>query len=267
MLKIKHIVKPNDLEEAYGILISKNKSKIIGGGAYLRLSRLNLATAIDIDSLNLNFVNDTKEYIEIGSMTTLRTLETNKIFIDNFNGVVSNCVKNIVGVQLRNIATIGGTVYSRYGFSDVITTLLVLDTSLVFYNLGEISLVDYLKLEKLPRDILLKIKIKKENRKASFQAMRNSPSDYAILNCALSFDGKHYKIVVGASPYKATLALKSMELLNKGEDIDTATNFLFEDIKCGSNLRGSKEYREHLSTVLVKRAYLEVIENGNQYNN
>lgn len=263
MLKIKHIVKPNDLEEAYDILISKNKSKIIGGGAYLRLSRLNLATAIDIDSLNLNFVNDTKEYIEIGSMTTLRTLEIHKAFIENFNGIISKCVKNIVGIQLRNIATIGGTVYSRYGFSDVITALLSLNTTLVFYNLGEISLEDYLKLEKLPRDILLKIKIKKENRKASFQAMRNSPSDYAILNCALSFDGKNYKVVIGASPYKATLALKTMKLLNNGENIDTALDYLLDDIKCGSNLRGSKEYREHLSKVLVKRAYEEVFENDN----
>ena len=35
-------------------------------------------------------------------------------------------VRHIVGVQFRNCATVGGSVYGRFGFSDVLTLLLAL---------------------------------------------------------------------------------------------------------------------------------------------
>ena len=35
---------------------------------------------------------------------------------------------HIVGVQFRNCATVGGSIYGRYGFSDVLTMFLGMDT-------------------------------------------------------------------------------------------------------------------------------------------
>ena len=37
-------------------------------------------------------------------------------------------LRHIVGVQFRNCATIGGSIWGRYGFSDVLTMFLAMDT-------------------------------------------------------------------------------------------------------------------------------------------
>ena len=36
-------------------------------------------------------------------------------------GAVREAVRHIVGVQFRNCATVGGSIYGRFGFSDVLT--------------------------------------------------------------------------------------------------------------------------------------------------
>ncbi len=57
----------------------------------------------------------------------LRQLETHESFNKATCHVFRDAVKDIVGVQLRNLATIGGSVYSRFSFSDVICSLLCLE--------------------------------------------------------------------------------------------------------------------------------------------
>jgi len=48
--------KPKTIDEAYSILTAKKNSQIIGGGAYLRLSKKHISTAIDLSNLNLDFI-------------------------------------------------------------------------------------------------------------------------------------------------------------------------------------------------------------------
>ncbi len=263
MLKIKNLIKPKTIEEAYELYSTKKSSKLIGGGAFLRLGKKELQNGIDLYGLNLNYINDFDTHVEIGSMTTLRDIETSLVLKNNFSGILPMSVENIVGVQFRNIATIGATVASKYGFSDPLTALLCLDTYLVFHNMGEIALNDYINLDKIPRDILVKIIIKKTTQVASFQMMRHSPSDYAMLNCSLGFDGTNYKLCIGARPQRAKIGDKTSKSLSNGDNIDVALSFILDDFHFGTNIRASGEYREHLATVLSKRAYLEVNKNAN----
>ena len=52
-------------------------------------------------------------------------------------------VRSIVGVQFRNLATVGGSIWGRFGFSDVLTLFLALDTRVLLYRAGEISLREF----------------------------------------------------------------------------------------------------------------------------
>ena len=54
-------------------------------------------------------------------------------FVRYTNGAVKEALRHIIGVQLRNTATVGGSVWGRFGFSDVITLLLAMDTLVVLY--------------------------------------------------------------------------------------------------------------------------------------
>ncbi len=262
MISIQNYVFPETLEEAYGILKSKKNNTVLGGCAFLRMGSKKIGTAIDLSRLNLNYIKECDEIIEIGAMATFREIETSPILTKYFNGVLSESVKNIVGVQLRNNVTIGGTVYSKYGFSDLITALLSLDADVVLYKQGRKSLEEFLE-KRFEKDILTKIIIPKTNRKAVFKSMRNSSSDYAILNIAVSKENTDFKIVVGARPQRAKKAKEASLYLGKSkltsEDIEKTSIIAAKELNFGSNIRGSKEYREAICKVLVKRALMEVL--------
>lgn len=255
-------VVPKTIEEAYSALISKKSARLIGGGMFLRMGNKRIGLAIDLTQAGLDFINDTGEEIEIGAMTSLRTFETSEMLKENYGNMIGDSVRHIIGVQLRNIATIGATVYSKYGFSDPITALLALNADIYLHKGGRISLEDYLKEEKLRIDILEKIIIKKNIDGGAFETIRNSSVDYAILSVATSIIDNKYRIAIGARPREAALAYKAMKYLEEveftKETAKIAGEMASEEIHFGTNNRGSGEYRKELCKVLVKRAILEV---------
>lgn len=253
---------PKSIDEAYEALISKKTARLIGGGCFLRMGKKRLGLAIDLSGAGLDYIVDSGNEIEIGGMTSLRTYETSEVLKDNFGDMIGDSVKHIIGVQLRSIATIGATVYSRYGFSDPITALLALDADIHLHQGGRMSLEDYLKEEGHRRDILEKIIIKKSNKKGAFQTFRNSQVDYAILSVGVADGEKGIRISIGARPQRATLAIKAMDYINENgineESATKAGQIASEELHYGSNNRGSADYRKELAKILVKRALLEV---------
>ena len=154
------------------------------------------------------------------------------------------------------------SIFSKYGFSDLITALLALDTEVELYKGGRMSLDDFLK-RPYEKDILTRVFIKNNQRKASYQDLRNSASDFPILNVAVSCLDNEWNIAVGARPQTATIALKaSRELSNytSYETIEHVSNLVSEEIHFGTNERGSAKYRQAMCKVLVKRAIMEVLE-------
>ncbi|MGL5753279.1 MAG: FAD binding domain-containing protein [Paraclostridium sp.] len=262
MFTLTDIVQPNTLEEAYSILIKRKNNQILGGTAFLRMGTKRIGTGIELSNLGLDYIKEDKEYVEIGAMTTLRSLETSPILNDNFNEVIKNAVKDIIGIQFRNVVTVGGSVFSKYGFSDLIVGLLCLETEVELHNAGRMSLEAFLDRE-LERDILTKIYIKKNNVVASYKSMRNAKSDYPMLNVSVSKVDNKFKICVGARPQRAKVAFNASEFLSNNEinetNINIAIDMIIEEISFGSNMRASKEYRTQMSKVLVKRAIMEVM--------
>ena len=85
--------------------------------------------------------------------------------------------------------------------------------------------------------------------------MRNSRSDYPILNLAISKDDNNFKICVGARPQRATIAKEASEFISN--NILNEENIL-KELVFGSNMRASKEYRKAICKSLVKSALMEV---------
>jgi len=261
-LKINAYTVPTDLEEAYQLL-QKEDAAIIAGGAWLKLLPKTLAHGIDLSGLKLDTINETEENYSIGSMVTLRQIETHSSLRTYMGGVLQEAISHIMGVPIRNIATIGGTVAGRYGFSDLLTPLLALRANLVFYKKGQITLESYLKEAPKEKDILLQVIIKKEYGTANYTTVKKTANDFPILNVSVMKIGTHFRVAVGARPSVATLATKTMAYLNESkiltEDvIEKAAGIAVEEIKFGSNARGSKAYRIQLCKVLVERGIKEV---------
>ena len=262
MFTIEQVLQPATLAEAYQVLNANISNTVLGGCAFLRLGSKKIATAIDLSELNLDYIIDQDEEIEIGAMTTFRTVETNPTLNELFNGVLPKAVSPIIGVQFRNVVTVGATVYAKYGFSDLLTALLALDTEIELYKGGRMSLADFLN-KSFPKDILTRVFIRKNPRRASYQSLRNSSSDYPILTTAVSKLEENWRIVVGARPLRAQIANKASEALSQG-DLSTAhleqvAALAAEELSFGSNLRGSADYRKAMCQVLVKRGIMEVL--------
>ncbi len=140
MFTLTEIAQPTTIEEAYSLLKKRKNNQIIGGSCFLRMGSKRIGTGIELSNLNLDYIKEDEEYIEVGAMTTFRSLETSTIIEKNFGYIIKNSVADIIGVQFRNVVTIGGTVFSKYGFSDLITALLCLDTDVELCGMGRMSL-------------------------------------------------------------------------------------------------------------------------------
>ena len=261
MFTVMDIVQPTTVEEAYSILTKRKNNQVIGGSAWLRMGSKRIGTAVELSQLNLDYIKEEEEYIEIGAMTTFRSLETSEVIENNFGRIIKDSVKDIIGVQFRNVVTVGGTIYSKFGFSDLIVALLALDTEVELVNSGRIKLYDFLN-KVYEKDLLTKIYIKKNDVKATYKSLRNAQSDYALLNVSVSKYDNKLEIYVGARPQIATLAVKASEFLSNNElsdeNIEKASQIVSEELAFGTNMRASKEYRTLMSKVLVKRALMEV---------
>lgn len=266
MKKMNNYFKASSLDEAYNLIQMDKDNYLLGGGIYLTLLPKEVNTMINIDNLNLSFIEEKEDTIEIGAFTTFRELETNEILKKYFGNVFYEALKGIVGVQLRNTVTVGGSVYSKYGFSDLITLLLALDCRVVLHNAGEIPLDEFLlKFDtKENRDILEKIIIVKEDIKVSYKYIRNNTSSYSILNVAVAKGDFGFRVSVGSRPAVARRMARVEKFLNEQETITEEIAYEAgekskKNARFGTNNLGSSEYRKDMSKVLVKRAIMEVI--------
>lgn len=261
-MKIRNYMKPSSLEEAYELVASGGT--ILGGGAWLKLMPKTIETAVDIGGLGLDVIKETEEHIVIGSMTTLRTIETSQVLGQYMGGVVCDAASHIMGVTVRNIATVGGSVANRFGFSDLLPTLLALDVTLRFQHHGTISLESFLATSLSEKDILVEIILKKDQGVGAYRSIKKTSTDFPVLNASVTRIGHHYRIAVGARPGAARLASQAMSVLNeassvKEEDIQAAAALVATELSYGSNSRGSKAYRAQVSKVLVERCIREVL--------
>ncbi|MDO0123231.1 FAD binding domain-containing protein [Clostridioides difficile] len=260
MVTIKEYSVPQSLEEAYKILISKKNNVILGGCGFIKLSNKNIGTAIDLKDINLNYIKEDEKNILIGADTSLRSLEIDKTIKNYCSGILSSAVSNIVGVQFRQGARIGASVFSKYGFSDLIPALLVVGAKVRLYNKGILELSEFLDSE-LSRDILVEVILPKKDAIAVFDSIRKCTGDFSVLNSAMLKENDTYKIAIGARPQKARLVLEASNILNKEKDIDKASIVASKELTYGSNMRASKEYRKDMASALVKRMY-NAIEEG-----
>ena len=244
MLTIKNYVKVQSVEEAYE-LNKKRSAKVLGGTLWLKMGNRNMQTAIDLSELGLDQIEETEETFKIGAMVTLRQIEKHEGLNAYAGGAFRECVRHIVGTQFRNCATVGGSIYGRFGFSDVLTCFLALDAFVELYPTGLVSLDEFAK-GGYKNDILVSVLVKKKPMKIAYETLRNEATDFPVLAVAVAKWDDQYHVTVGARPARAALVTEDALVDYKA----VAGKFTY-----GSNHRGSAEYRQYLAAVLIKRLH------------
>ena len=259
MITIQNYALVQSLEEAWELNQNK-RNRILGGMLWLRLGNGNVNTAIDLSNLGLDTIEETEEQFSIGAMVTLRDLEMHDNLNAYCNYAVRNAVKDIVGVQFRNMATVGGSIWGRFGFSDVLTVFLAMDTYVELYKGGIVPLEQFANM-KPDNDILVRLIVKKTPCNIVYTAMRNQRTDFPVLTCAVSCINGEYRASIGARPSRAICLHDEKGLLANGITADSAkafAAFIAETAPTGGNVRGSAAYRTHLINVLTERSVKEL---------
>lgn len=266
MLTIQNYVKAKTVEEAYELNQARN-SRVMGGMMWLRLSNANVKTMIDLSGLGLDQIEEAEHVIKIGAMCTLRQIEKSEEIKAYCGEALAEAVRHIVGVQFRNQATVGGSVFGRYGFSDVLTCLLAMDTFVELYDGGTIRLREFIERKK-NKDILLSVIIRKNPRKVRYLSVRQTKTDFPVLTCAVVTGKVHGKecwyFSIGARPMHAALLEKEWEVPVDAsrEQLAAYAKEVADHFRYGSNMRGSSKYRKHLAQVLVERAMESILTEG-----
>lgn len=260
-MRVQEYIKPDTLEDASRVLHQSGNNVIVAGCTLLRNKKLNIDTAIDLSRLGLRYITVAEDHIEIGAMATLRDIEVNAAFQTLFSGMLPKAVQ-FGSVQFRNMATVGATVYCRFGLSDLLTALVSLEAEVVFFRAGKMKIAHFLK-QGMVGDILEKVIIPSGTIAASFQAVRKAYNDFALLNAAIAHNSSGVTtIVVGARPGRPEVAVEASRLLTqegyRESHIYRAAAMAAEELNFIDDLAGSREYRRLICAEIVCQGLKEV---------
>lgn len=270
-------VRAQSLDEAYE-LYQKKPNFVLGGMLWLKMKNKTLGTAIDLCDLGLDQIDEDENEFRIGAYATLRQIETHEALNAYTHGAIAESVRHIVGVQFRNVATVGGSIWGRFGFSDVMTIFRALGAKVQLHKAGIMDLDEFAALPRTTRDVLVSVIVPKNAKGIVYLSQRNQSTDFPVLTCAVANRSGRYVAVIGASPYMAEPVWDEDGILDCLADaktdgnaaltdnsetnakIDKFAEYVAEHIRFGSNIRAGAEYREIICRVLTRRAVTQSLD-------
>jgi CO/xanthine dehydrogenase FAD-binding subunit len=244
-MKIKEYSLPININDAYEQLISQRNAVILGGGMFLRLQNRTLTQVIDLSHLGLDAIETVPGGIKLGAMVTLRQIET----CEELPVALRACTRQIAGLAVRNMATIGGSVMGRYPFSDVLTALAALKATLHFHRIPEMAIADFLDAGLKEPDVLTHITVPMVDV-SLFLAYKPVYTDFSLVNLALVKDKtKALTLSMGATPNRAVaIPIGNVE----------AVDAILNAFEFGTDHRAGSDYRRALAKALLEDALKEV---------
>lgn len=258
MLAFSKVIQPKTVAEAYEAAVKNKMAPLLAGGCWIRLGRRIWPVVIDLSELGLRYVKEENNEFVIGAMATQSDVEQFEPLRQFVKGIIPAGIQEILGVQFRNMATMGGSVASRFGFSDIIPALLAVKADVVLANGGRMSLEDYMTYR--DRDILVEIRIPNYEVPVAIEALRISRGDFPYLTGSIRKDETGYAVYVGTRPGAPMKAVKASALLTEkgAAAAKEAGELAAEELNLQKNSHASKEYRQAMTKSMVVRLVKEV---------
>lgn len=262
MVHVKEYYVATSLEDAHQRLKESPKNALLGGGTWMKYTNRTIHQLIDLSRLELNKIQETDDEVIIGALTTLRDMEVHPAIKALGQGFLSQALGSIMGVNFRHIATIGGSIFSKFSFSDILSPLLTLDVSIRLYPDETKSLESFLEEKGDRTKILTHLIIKKQQGRGYFKKVAQVINDFCVLNVAI-FKGEQTKMAVGGRPQRAKLAVSAMDILNQANPKDDelfnqVADEVVSELRFSDDERGSETYRRLLAHTYITRGLKEV---------
>ena len=125
--------RPADIEEAVKLLQRTNVRTvpIAGGTALVPSAARNVEAVVDLGALGLSYIKTSEVAenlggLEIGATTTLQMIAEDDRVRDYADGVLVKAILDTASHNVRDAATIAGSIVAGEGNSPLLTTLLAL---------------------------------------------------------------------------------------------------------------------------------------------
>jgi CO/xanthine dehydrogenase FAD-binding subunit len=246
MIKTYH--RPTTLEEALTYLARPNALPL-GGGTLLSQPGPAPVEAVDLQALGLNLLHKRGEALEIGATVTLQGL----LESPDAPEALKAALKLEAPLNLRNAATVAGTLVAADGRSTFATVLLALDAKCIVFDgqYSVISLGDLLpwRAETLHGKLITQIEIPLKV-KLAFETVARTPADKPIACAALAgWPSGRMRLALGGYGKAPLLAMDGVE--SEGpEPVQAAARNAFHE---AADEWASADYRMDVAATLARR--------------
>lgn len=250
MITVYH--RPRTLEEALTLLSRPTPRTVpLGGGTLLSHEKADSVEVVDLQGLGLDKIVEQGQSLEAGAMVTLQGLLEH----GGTKAAMHTALKLEAPLNLRNAATVAGTIVSCDGRSTFVTVLLALDARLtVLYPAPKgrepgaqedtLGIGEFLPLR--PAGLITKLALPGQARLA-FEYVSRTPSDKPIVCAAVAqWPSGRTRLAVGGWGAAPRLAMDGTE----AEGIQEAARNACHD---ATDEWGSAEYRMDVAATLAER--------------
>jgi aerobic carbon-monoxide dehydrogenase medium subunit len=270
----------DSVDGAIELLGSDGEPKLLAGGhSLLPLMRLRLARPsllVDIGRLSdLSYIREDGDRIAIGALTRYHDIHHSPM-LEQHNPLVAHAAGLVGDPQVRHVGTIGGSAAHGDPASDMPTVLVTLEADLVtqgpdgtrtvgaadfFTGLFETALG--------PQEVLTEIRVPKlpTGTGWSYQRFSRRLLDWAMVGAAAVVDRSNGTITgarigltnMGSTPVRARAVEGALS--GSGPDaVVAAADQAPEGTSPPTDTNATADFRQHLATVLVRRAVEEALE-------
>jgi CO/xanthine dehydrogenase FAD-binding subunit len=246
--------RPNTLEEALSLLARNDvKTLPLGGGTRLNQPSQERFAVVDLQALRLNMLEQRGNTWALGATLTLQSLlETSGIA-----PALEAAIRQEASYNLRQIATLAGTLVSADGRSPFATALLALDAELELKSAATpsewVSLGDFLpvRAERLSGRLIAVVRLP-SNPRLAYESVARTPLDLPIVCAALArWPSGRVRMALGGFGEAPVLAFDGPE----PGGLEVAARDVYNG---AGDEWASAEYRQDMAATLAKRCLLSV---------
>ncbi|MBK8784141.1 MAG: FAD binding domain-containing protein [Anaerolineales bacterium] len=233
--------RPQTLDEALKLLTQPNTLPL-GGGTLLSQPTTDPVSVVDLQRLGLDTLRVKGNDLEIGATCTLQSL----LESEECPETLKIAIKLEAPINIRNTATVAGTLVSADGRSPFATMLLAMDAKVTVVS-GQSSVVSVGEfLLTHPKGLITSITIPL-NIKNAFEFVSRTPADKPIICAALAqWNSGRTRLTLGGYGTSPMLAMDGTE----ADGLDTAAQNAYHE---ANDEWASAEYRIDVAATLAKR--------------
>jgi putative selenate reductase FAD-binding subunit len=243
--------RPQSVKETLELIANpETKTVLMGGGTTLDRFTTEPFAVVDLQDVGLNTLRATKRTLEIGATVTLQILVDNS----QVQEALKSAIYGEASFNLRQVATVAGTLVAASGRSPFTTAMLALDASISLKPGDEnISLGDLLPLRNKALDTKLISKITiPVNVQLAYEYVARTLADLPIVCAAVAiWPSGRVRVILGGTGQAPIMAMDGPEKNGAEESARAAYSH-------AQDQWASAEYRQEMAQVLVRRCLSRV---------